>query len=72
MVYSDKTSIKYKRNSKNINIICREFVTRDDSFLYKSRIEDNIHLDIPGFWTYCPALIPSEPKEFLNYSRSLL
>ena len=48
MVYSDETSLKYGRKSKNINIICREFVNRDSSLFYRARVEDNIHLHIPG------------------------
>jgi hypothetical protein len=48
MVYSDQSSLKFRRKSKNINIMCREFVNRDNSLLYKDRVEDNIHLHVPG------------------------
>ena len=45
---SNLGAMKYKIKSKNIDIICREFVTKDNSLLYRSRIEDNIHLHVPG------------------------
>ena len=71
MVYSDQSSLKFRRKSKNINIMCREFVSRDNSLLYKDRVEDNIHLHIPGQFSFCHAMIPEQPKQFLNYSINL-
>lgn len=44
MVYEDSSSLKYQCNPKKVDIIVTNFVQKDDSFLYKSLVVDNLDL----------------------------
>jgi hypothetical protein len=65
MIYSDKTCFKSSRP----DIMVTNFVTRDNGNpLYRSRIVENLDLEVEGQWAVLGALVPEHPKAFLNYS----
>ena len=65
MVYSDKTSFKSSRP----DIMVNNFVTRDSgSLFYRSRIVENLDLNVEGQLAILEPLVPEHPKEFLKYS----
>jgi hypothetical protein len=39
--------------------------------IYRSKVVENLDLDVPGFWATLEPLVPHHPKEFLNYSLNL-
>lgn len=59
MVYSDQTRMKNKFNPGKVDIVVRNFVERDESLqIYRSRVVENLDLNVSGQWVVLMPLIP--------------
>ena len=69
MVYSDQTRMKNKFNPGKVDIVVRNFVERDESLqIYRSRVVENLDLNVSGQWVVLMPLIPQNISEYAHMS----
>jgi hypothetical protein len=52
---------------RNTDIVVNDFGSRNDEMtIYRSKVVENLDLDVPGYWAVLEPLVPKDPTNFMN------
>jgi hypothetical protein len=69
MQYKDSTCLNSRICPNKVDIMVRNFSQRDESLeIYRSRVVENLDLEVSGEWAFVGPLVPKNIEDFLDWT----